>query len=178
MTTAPPSPGAHLPTDPLSCPAYIPAGDLPFANHSVITDLIREAELLASMRHPNIVWTYGEACGVYAHMCGGVGVGVECDWGGIPITQMQGSVCSLLAEPPRLPSLPGIVLPNLPDKQPGNGSSDGSDGDSGGELDGGGSGGGISARGDMVDAIASGLRLSGMQPGMIRPPALVTGRFL
>lgn len=32
-------------------------------NRGAIIDLIREAEMLASMRHPNIVWVYGERGG-------------------------------------------------------------------------------------------------------------------
>ncbi len=35
--------------------------------------------------------------------------------------------------------------------------------------------GGKSGGKDVVDAIASGMQRSGMQPGMVRPPAMVTG---
>lgn len=90
----------------------------------------------------------------------------------------------------------GIVLPTLPDK-PLRGSSAGSEPSSpgasgsgtgalaeaagepapGGGEGGEGGGGGRRGRGlgDVVDAIASGMQRSGMQPGMVRPPALVTG---
>lgn len=36
------------------------AGEMSAVNRGAIIDLIREAEMLASMRHPNIVWVYGE----------------------------------------------------------------------------------------------------------------------
>lgn len=39
----------------------------------------------------------------------------------------------------------------------------------------GGSRGGAGGSKDVVDAIASGMQRSGMQPGMVRPPAMVTG---
>ena len=62
----------------------------------------------------------------------------------------------------------GVVLPSLqsPGKSLGSGSGSGSGeaGDTGG-----------SKRGDVVDAIAGGIQRGGVQPGMVRPPALVAG---
>jgi hypothetical protein len=62
----------------------------------------------------------------------------------------------------------GVVLPSL---QKDHKSSLGS-GSASGSGEGGDTGG---SRRDMVDAIAGGIQRGGMQPGMVRPPALVAG---
>lgn len=54
------------------------------------------------------------------------------------------------------------------EEAPGNGGSHGWEGK-------GASKGGSKESKDVVDAIASGMQCSGMQPGMVRPPAMVTG---
>lgn len=77
----------------------------------------------------------------------------------------------------------GIVLPSLDNacvKRSSSRSSNasGTGGESpptGAAEDGGGGGGASRAKPDVVDAIASGMRSSGMQPGVVRPPAMVTG---
>ena len=66
----------------------------------------------------------------------------------------------------------GVVLPSLQKEHrsslgSGSASGSGEGGDTGG-----------SKRGDMVDAIAGGIQRGGMQPGMVRPPALVAGEAL
>ncbi|KAI3433344.1 hypothetical protein D9Q98_003162 [Chlorella vulgaris] len=109
-------------------------------NRGAIVDLIREADLLSCMRHPNVVWVYG------------------------------------------------IVLPPLPDDEqeargPGQAGSHGDSAECAPEdvsraTDRAASGGASSSasrpKSDVVDVIASGIRRSGVAPGVVRPPALVT----
>lgn len=177
-------------------------------NRGAIIDLIREAEMLGSMRHPNIVWVYGEPAGgiVYAarpmdaHAAHPAFRGHQFAYPyllghsssshpyltppGIVLPPLTGDPTahgSSLSESPSSASPDGSgdaesaaidaainAAQGGEDAQPGNGGSPGREGKGGGT-------GGSKESKDVVDAIASGMQRSGMQPGMVRPPAMVTG---
>lgn len=193
-------------------------------NRGAIIDLIREAEMLASMRHPNIVWVYGElrlASAVPSRLASRP-VLAKCSR--VSAAAALPTLCAAMVRdctshaancpaqsaqsPTAIPHcLAGIVLPSLTSDAKARGSSrsespssspegsgeaeaaaidaamheeatearNGARGGGAGREGRGGSKGGGGGSKDVVDAIASGMQRSGMQPGMVRPPAMVTG---
>ncbi|PRW58530.1 alternative oxidase [Chlorella sorokiniana] len=132
---------------------FFDGGEMSAVNRGAIIDLIREAELLASMRHPNIVWVYG----IVLPSLTSDGKTRGYNGSESPGSSPEGSGEAEAA------AIDAALDEEAAESRRGHGNGIG--------------GGGRVGRGgskDVVDAIASGMQRSGMQPGMVRPPAMVT----